>query len=291
MLKRREQLPLAHLPMLDILNELRAHVRYLGAMATVDSVRIAVVLEEALQRCLVVAHVSVGRRDHDGAFTDHDISREERAFYRKHVDEMVVGVARRIERYHRDVANLQPLALAQFDIMRDARVRVDVDIITATESFRAIAVRFSGAIEMLALATPEHARHPLPGHPTRPIYEPAGQGDSYFPTVVYDGAALAYGHQQSGTQVWPTMQPALALDALGGVLPYPVSNNRRSDGATPYTGVVVQYAGDGVYDPHALYSQLDAVKFQYSCFADTFVRTGTAQVLDPAARRANSPCN
>ncbi len=138
---------------------------------------------------------------------------------------------------------------------------------------------------------PRIARDPLPTHPVRPIYEPVGQGDSYFPTVVYDAVALAYGHQQAGAEVWPTMQPALTLGGLGGAIRYPVRNNRMSASvAAPYTGVVVQYMGDGVYDPHALYTQLDAVKYQYSCFADTFVRTGTATVFDPAGRAPDAPC-
>lgn len=138
---------------------------------------------------------------------------------------------------------------------------------------------------------PRIARDPLPMHPVRPIYEAVAQGDSYFPTVVYDAVALAYNHQQAGAEVWPTMQPALTLANLGGTIRYPVRNNRMSDAmAAPYTGVVVQYAGDGVYDPHAIYSQLDAVKYQYSCFASTFVRTGMATVLDPTGRAANAPC-
>jgi hypothetical protein len=138
---------------------------------------------------------------------------------------------------------------------------------------------------------PRLARHVLPGHPVRPIYEPVGQGDSYFPTVVYDAAALAYGHQETGSVVWNTMQPALMLQGLDGLLPYPVEANRHGDDGTAYTGAIVQYAGDGVYDPHAIYAQLDAVKYQYSCFASTFVSSGSARILDPTGKAPDAPCN
>jgi hypothetical protein len=136
---------------------------------------------------------------------------------------------------------------------------------------------------------PRLGLRPLEGHPVRPIYEPVGQGDSYFPTALYDAIALAYGHPMAGDTVWPTMQEALALDGLDGVLPYPVAGNRTSElAATPYTGVVVQYAGDGIYDPHGIYGQLDEVKYQYGCFFATFLATGEASVLAP--KPLGSPC-
>lgn len=130
---------------------------------------------------------------------------------------------------------------------------------------------------------PRIGHEPLPGHPVRPVYEPHGEGDSYFPTAVQDAVAMAYQNRQTGIQVWPTMQQALALEGLSGMLPYPVKNDLASEtGATKYTGAVVQYMGDGVYDPHAIYSQLDEVKYQYGCFFQSFLQTGTATVSAPA---------
>lgn len=127
-------------------------------------------------------------------------------------------------------------------------------------------------------------RMPLPGHPVHHVYEPVGKGDVYFPTTIYDAAALAYGNEQAGPETWPTMQPALALDGLGGIVSYPVTAN---DGAG-HTRVVVQYEGDGIVDPHYLYRQIDEVKHQYACFFDTYLRTGTPTVVAPGPLSA--PC-
>jgi hypothetical protein len=138
------------------------------------------------------------------------------------------------------------------------------------------------------VSMPRLARRPLPGHPVRPVYEPVGEGDSYFPEATYDAMALALGHKEAGTIVWSTMQDALKLEGKDGILPYSVSNDVTSEGGTAYTGMVVQYKGDGVYDPHAIYSQLDAVKYQYGCFFSTFLQTGTAVV--PAPAPLGTPC-
>jgi len=135
---------------------------------------------------------------------------------------------------------------------------------------------------------PRLAKNPLPWHPSRPVYQPVGKGDSYFPTTVQDASALAYGHAQAGNVVWPTMQDLLGLGGLGGVLPFPVSEDVTGPNGAKSTGVVVQYEGDGIYDPHAIYTQLDAVKYQYGCFYASLLATGHATV--PAPAPLGTPC-
>lgn len=135
---------------------------------------------------------------------------------------------------------------------------------------------------------PRISRRPLPGHAPRDIYEPVGLGDRYFETVVFDAMALGYGNQQAGAQVWPSMQQALALEDRDGLAAYPIQHNRMSESGAPYTGVVVQYEGDGIANAHAIYRQLPAVKSQVGCFLDTFLRTGTATVVEP--QTPGSPC-
>jgi hypothetical protein len=130
------------------------------------------------------------------------------------------------------------------------------------------------------------SRQPLdePGFAPRSVYEPVGKDDHDFPPPVYDAAALAYGNQQAGDELWPEMQDTLALDGRDGIAPYPVSVN-TPEGTT---GVVVQYAGDGIIDPHNIAYQLDEVKHQYACFLATYLATGTAVVVAPGA--IDDPC-
>lgn len=136
--------------------------------------------------------------------------------------------------------------------------------------------------------TPRLARRPLPGHPVRPIYQPVGLGDSYFPPAVFDAITLAFGNEQAGEQVWPSMQAWLALAGRDGLVDYPVSDNRESEDGTPWTGVVVQYEGDGFSDPHAIYVQLDEVMHQYRCFLQTWRENGVAVV--PEGGAVDDPC-
>lgn len=129
---------------------------------------------------------------------------------------------------------------------------------------------------------------PLEGHPARPVYQVAGEGDSYFPTVVYDAMAVAYQNRQVGDEVWSTMQPWLQEVGLAGFETYPVRNNLVSESGEPYTGAIVQYAGDGFSDPHDIFVQLEEVRHQYGCFFRTFLDDGEATIVAPAP--VGSPC-
>lgn len=127
------------------------------------------------------------------------------------------------------------------------------------------------------------AQRPVDGISARHVYEPVGMGDEYFPITIYDAAALAYGNQQAGEALWPSMQQALAAGQLDGLAAYPVRANRGGK-----TRVVVQFAGDGIVDEHYIYRQLDGVKHQYGCFFATYVATGTPTVPAPGA--LDDPC-
>ena len=129
---------------------------------------------------------------------------------------------------------------------------------------------------------PRIARRPLADHPVRPIYEPSAPQDSYFDTRTYDVMALAYGHPQAGEPQWSSMQDTLALADLDGLVPLPIENNLKSEDGTPYTGAVLQFAPKAppgeVLDGHAIYIFRDDVKYQYSCFMQSFFATGKARI-------------
>lgn len=135
---------------------------------------------------------------------------------------------------------------------------------------------------------PRLAQRPLPGHPARAIYEPVAPGDSFFPTSIYDAMALAYGHEQAGDEVWPTMQAALGLDRRDGLADFPLRANMQSTDGRPYTGAVVQFEPDGFSDPHVIFVQLDDVKHQYGCLFETFFADGVGAIVPPAP--LGSPC-
>jgi hypothetical protein len=157
----------------------------------------------------------------------------------------------------------------------------DTQLVFVHPAMNVLALAWEQAEPMAYMARIGH--RPLPGIPVHHVYEPVGMGDTYFPIDVYDAAALAYGNEEATPSLWPSMQDALALDNLGGLLSYPVHANR--DG---HTRVVVQYMGDGIIDPHYIYRQLDAVKHQYGCFLETYLATGVPTV--PAPGGLTDPC-
>ena len=138
------------------------------------------------------------------------------------------------------------------------------------------------------VSMPRLARWPLEGHPVRPIYEPVGLDDSYFPPGIYDAMVLAYGHPRAGDEVWTSMHEAQSLMGLGDVVSYPVKQNLKSENGTPYTGVVVQYRSDGTFDSHGIFRRLEQVRHQYGCFHDTFQKTGIGVVPPPGLE--TDPC-
>ncbi|MBX3271813.1 MAG: hypothetical protein KF729_16215 [Sandaracinaceae bacterium] len=134
---------------------------------------------------------------------------------------------------------------------------------------------------------PRLARRPLPDVPARPVFQPVGLGDSYFPPAVFDAMALAYGHRQAGEIVWPSMQESLSLAGLGGIAPYPVADNLENARGERTTGVVVQSAGDGFSDPHDIFVQVPEIRRQWGCFLRSAL-DGAATLVAPAA--PGSPC-
>ncbi len=128
---------------------------------------------------------------------------------------------------------------------------------------------------------PYIAQRPLANHPVRSVYKPVGQDDTEVPEAVFNAMALATGLEQAGSIFWSDMQDSLALGGFEGIEAYPVANNLVSRNGRPYTGVVVQYQGDDIADPHTIFSQLDEVKFQYANFLNTFFEDDLAQVLAP----------
>lgn len=168
-----------------------------------------------------------------------------------------------------------------------ALLRADGDLLTHLHpAMHLLELAWEPAEPMVYM--PRLSRRPLAGMPVRSVYEPVGQGDSYFPIEVYDAIALAYGHPQAGEVVWPSMQDALSVAGLDGVLDYPVADNLTSEDGTPYTGVVVQSAGDGYSDPHSIFVQVEDIRYQWGCFLHTAVTTGTAVV--PAPAPLGTPC-
>jgi hypothetical protein len=133
------------------------------------------------------------------------------------------------------------------------------------------------------------ARRPLAGHAARHIFQPVGKNDSYFNEEVFDAMAVAYGTQQAGKELWPTMQESLKHHPeRAGIASYPASENVASPAGGRYTGVVAQYARPNDNDGHQVAFALDEVKHQYRCFVSSYLKNGKAVV--PAPGPLTTPC-
>lgn len=106
---------------------------------------------------------------------------------------------------------------------------------------------------------------PLDGMGPKHLFVPASLDDGYFPEPIYDAMAVAYGVERAGPTLWASMDEGLELAGLRTDLPYPVGDNRETSGV-PWTGVVAQWAGDGLWDSHSVFSQIPPLMQQYGCF-------------------------
>ena len=79
---------------------------------------------------------------------------------------------------------------------------------------------------------------------------------------------------------------AVAL-AGGAVLEGPVAGNLTTPGG-PATGAFVQYP-DGILDGHHVTFQLEAPKYQYGCFLESFA-TGTVPCIPVAVEDSTAAC-
>jgi hypothetical protein len=125
------------------------------------------------------------------------------------------------------------------------------------------------------------ARLPLPDHQARHVYMPAAQGDSYHPEPLYDAMAVAYGVELAGPELWPEMGAALRHAGMSPAGAFPIHGNRTAPNGDPITGVVTQWAGDGIADSHMIFQQLPEVKHQYGCFFATLIADGVPTVPAP----------
>ena len=94
--------------------------------------------------------------------------------------------------------------------------------------------------------------------------------------------------QEAGDSVWPTMQDALALGGLDGVLGYPVANDVTSHGRRAVHGRRRAVRGRRRLRSARHLLAARRVKYQYGCFFESFLETGHATV--PAPAPLGTPC-
>jgi len=124
------------------------------------------------------------------------------------------------------------------------------------------------------------------------IHDPPGEGDPkhvlliegvvdrYFLPVMVNGLAMAAGLDAAAPLGEPSLADALFM-AGRGVVDLPASDNIDIHGQRR-TGLVLQYTASEGLDGHYVPFEYPEIKYQYACFFDSLVRTGTATVPLPS---------
>ena len=141
---------------------------------------------------------------------------------------------------------------------------------------------------------PRLGQNPLPGQPVRSGVRAARPGRLVLPDGVQNACAMSYGNQEAGGTILADDASRAAARGLEGILPYPVTTTAsRRTGAPCARASSCSTWATGSTNPHAIYSQLDAVKYQYGCFFQTMLqdgdgdRAGAGAVRDPLRRRVS----
>ena len=103
---------------------LRARVLDRRPVSAVDPLRISKLVTQALERALVRAHRTAGRRDHDGAFAKDHIAGKERSFRGFVQRDVFEGVAGRIDHAQCEIAHMQLVVECKRSIVRHIGVRM-----------------------------------------------------------------------------------------------------------------------------------------------------------------------
>jgi hypothetical protein len=114
-----------------------------------------------------------------------------------------------------------------------------------------------------------------------------GVVDGYFPPPMVNALALAAGSEP----VEPLVENTLLSVAqpYGGAVQSPPAQNNLDTPAGPVSMLLVQYEAPPDVSGHYVPFELSEPKYQYRCFFNSFVRTGTATVFTADAS-ALAPC-
>ncbi|MFO8057835.1 MAG: hypothetical protein R6V10_11110 [bacterium] len=126
---------------------------------------------------------------------------------------------------------------------------------------------------------PHYIDKPFPGRGPKHVWASFGLYDHYFPPVSQNAAMAAMGLDFAGKVKEPSTKDMIELSDMEKLL-YPVRLNKRTDRGDA-TAVASHYEQHGALDGHHINYQREDAKYQYGCFLDTYVKTGTPVALDP----------